>query len=204
MQTNYRIPAPYRLDIGAPARLAAIRGGMKRDYTLNTWRNAYGAGLHHGGGQWYTHGGEQFRDERDAHDILPRLPRGWYTDADANETAVGIVARLPHGRFIAGYRWTSNGERVYFPEVFTDEDDAAGAADGHAERFAEDAREDDERFRAMADAEGHAEAVADDVAMAYQARNVSARHREHCRDRIEELKAARDEVKDATDAYNKG
>ena len=78
------------------------------------------------------------------------LPRGWYTDGDQNDTAIGIVARLPHGRFLAGYRWSANDERVYFPQVFDDESDAARMADEHARVFAESAREDSERFERMA------------------------------------------------------
>lgn len=153
---------------------------------------------------WSTHNGPEFRDERDAHDILNPRHTGRYPDIHGDESAIGIVARLTHGRFIAGYHWMMNGERVYFPEVFTDENDAARAADGHAEHFAESAREDSERFDAMCRAESHAESVADDVLMAYQARNVSAKHRAHCIDRIEELRAARADLADATSAYERG
>jgi len=117
-----------------------------RDYTLASYAAAYGAGISQGAGQWYSHGGEQFRNERDAGDILSKHDyRGWFTDVDCNEKAIGIVASLPHGRFIAGYRWTSNDERVYFPEIHTDENDAARMADEHARVFAESAREDDEK-----------------------------------------------------------
>ena len=69
---------------------------------------------------------------------------GWYTDSYQDETAVGIIASLPHGRFIAGYRWTSNDERVYFGEVFANEDDAARMADEHARVFAENCRDSEE------------------------------------------------------------
>lgn len=153
---------------------------------------------------WSTHNGPEFRDERDAHDVIRLRHTGWFTDIHCDESAVGIVARLTHGRFIAGYRWMMNGERVYFPEVFTDEEEAARMADSHAEAFADLSREDSERFDAMCRAEGHVEAVERDVDMAYQARNVSAKHRAHCIDRIEELRAARADLAEATAAYEKG
>lgn len=175
-----------------------------RHWKLNTWRDAYGAGIHQGKGQWYSHGGEQFRDERDAQDVASLGHTGWFTDIHQEEMAAGIVARLSHGRFIAGYRWTSNGERVYYPEVFDDEEEAARAADGHAENFAESAREYDERFNAMADAEGHAEEAAESLGHAFKARNVSEWHRDDCREKLDALREARDTFAEARDAYNRG
>ena len=209
---------------GTPARLAILRaiaadsvnnfnphtrlapGDWRgaRSWTMGDYMGAYCYGLWRGSDTWYTHGGEQFRNERDAGDIVSRLPSGWYTDADCDETAVGIVACLPHGRFIAGYRWTSNDERVYFPEIFTDENDAATRADSHAEKFAESSREDSERFNAMQEAESHAEAVEEDVENAIKARNSSDYWREHCRERIEELRQARADLAELTEAYNRG
>lgn len=120
-----------------------------RRYTLKSYAGAYCSGIRQGSGQWYSHGGEQFRNERDAHDCEGGPDHtGWYTDVHQHETAIGIVASLTHGRFISGYRWTGNDERVYFPEVFTDESDAARMADGHARVFAESVKEDSERFDA--------------------------------------------------------
>lgn len=121
-----------------------------RHYTLKSYEAAYCSGINQGAGQWYSHGGEQLRNERDAGDVCATVRRnsggGWYTDAYHDETARGIVASLSHGRFIAGYRWTSNDERVYFGEVFTDESDAARMADEHARVFAESAMEDSEKY----------------------------------------------------------
>ena len=205
----------YRLTSGgAPARLAILRNRLPsgdwksaRDFHLNDYESAFATlspGKQDGAPVWYSHGGPEFRGERDADEVIRLRHTGWFTDTEGSETATGIVARLPHGRFISGYRWTSNGERVYFPEVFTDEDEAARAADSHAESFAEDAREDSERFDAMKDAEGHVEEVESDVRMAFEARNVSPRHREHARDRIEELRAARRDLEAATKAYERG
>lgn len=178
-----------------------------RHYTLSNWESAYitlDRGMQGKTPIYYTHAGEQFRNERDACDIVCRLPSGWFTDTDCSETAIGIVGNLTHGRFIAGYRWTANDERVYYPEVFTDENEAARAADGHAEHFAEMSREDSERFHAMTDAEHNEECAADDVAMAYSARNSGPKYRQRCIDRIEELRAARADLAAATAAYERG
>lgn len=123
-----------------------------RDWKLSSWESAYGVlsrGSQSGAVVWYSHAGEVFREERDAGDIVgARSAPCWHTDTDGRETAYGIVARLPHGRFLAGYRWDSNDERVYFPGVFTDETDAAYMASEHARVFADVAREDSERFEA--------------------------------------------------------
>lgn len=153
---------------GTPARMAILRmiaadsvnnrnpatrlqpgdwRGVRR-WTLDNYADAYCSGISQGSDGkspiWYSHGGEQFRNERDANDVIRLSHTGWYTDSYQDETAVGIVASLPHGRFIAGYRWTSNDERVYFDEVFTDEEDAARMADEHARVFAENCRDSEE------------------------------------------------------------
>lgn len=118
-----------------------------RSYTMGNWQNAYMSGLHQGSDSWHTHDGEQFRGERDAASILGNhRAAGYYTDTDYNEKAIGIVGRLTHGRFVAGYRWTSNDERVYYPRVFDDEDDAARMADEHACAFAQSAYEDVQKW----------------------------------------------------------
>lgn len=78
---------------------------------------------------------------------------GWFTNAysetfsDGSGKARGIVVTLParpgfpDGVFLAGYYWGDNGERVVWPECFTDEDDCARTADGYAETFADKERE---------------------------------------------------------------
>lgn len=169
----------FDLTIPAPRRLALMRQAFAnhatkyphcpehvkpktwrdvRAYTLNSWRAAFCAGLNPGfNGDtpvWYSHNdGPQFRDERLATDILGSDHTGYYTDTDYSETARGIVARLTHGRFIAGYEWSSNGERVYFAEVFDDEREAARSADRQAEIFADQSREDSAKYYAARDLE---------------------------------------------------
>lgn len=123
-----------------------------RSWTMKNYATAYCSGINQGfdgagharSAVWYSHHGEQFRNERDACEVLRMRHTGWFTDNYQDETAVGIIASLPHGRFIAGYRWTSNDERVYFDEVFTNEDDAARMADEHARAFAENCRDSEE------------------------------------------------------------
>lgn len=185
-----------------------------RSWTMKSYAAAYCHGLSqgfNGSGRyaapvWYCHSGAQFRDERYA-DECENGPdhRGWFTDSGCFEKARGVVGRLTHGRFIAGYEWSANGERVYFSEVFTEESDAANAADGHAESFAEDAREDNERFEAMTLAELDTEEKLSEVQKAF-----ALRHRakfgghDRVREAIEALREAREVLREATEAYEKG
>jgi len=229
------MPTTYpSLSIGAKTRLAIFKREAAKPNWVRpmTWRDVRFANLRSPTGLdrgyntrgssrdaiWYTHDecampGRRVRDCDDVMRASDRfysrdIPSGWYTDMDSCETAFGIVIDLPHGKFLAGYRWDSNGEYVIYPCIYDDEIDAARAADGHAEQFAEISREDDERFRAMAEAESHAEGVESDVREAIAERNESrnSKHdpREWLRDRIEELRAARRDLKRATDAYERG
>jgi hypothetical protein len=193
-----------------------------RNFTLKGYEAAFGTLNQGANGKqpvWYSHQGGDFRDERDSHEILGgRHHTGWFTDEDCSDTAIGIVCRLTHGRMIAGYRWTSNDERVYFPEVFTDEREAAQMADEHARVFAESAREHSERFNAMQDAETAEETAREEVCKAWgvyraawaaalktPAHTMAAVHmREWVRQSIEALREARDALADATKAYERG
>lgn len=177
-----------------------------RHWSIDGYESAYGLLSQGAQGKtpiWHTQAGEYFRDERDAGSIISLRHTGWYTDG-GDETAIGIVSRLPHGRFLAGYRWTSNDERVYFPEVFTDGEEAARMADEHARVFAENAQEDNVRFEAMCDAENEVEHVRALLAKRLPGRNATGALREEVCDLIEELRAARETFKEAEDAYNKG
>lgn len=62
---------------------------------------------------------------------------GWYCDRFGDQTIRGIVVRLPHGRFLAGW---SMGERMASAvdgTIYTDEVEAAYAADEEARVAAE-------------------------------------------------------------------
>ncbi len=229
------IPAPHRLammrqdfaahstkypncpEIFKPTDWRKVRG-----YTHGSWQAAFctlDQGSQDGTPIWYCHTGPQFRNERDAHEINSRgiEHEGWYTDTDCSDTAIGIVGMLTHGRYIAGYRWTSNDERVYWPEVFTDENDAARMADEHARVFAENASDYSERFDAMQDAENasdyserfdamqDAENAADDAEETfrkeYALRHHSAGSMDDARDALQALREARETLASATKAY---
>lgn len=147
------------LTIGARARLAMFKREASQPNWARpmTWRDVRFAKLtsHTGLDQgfdgegractpvWYTHDGAEFRNERFCDEVEgTRIGhRGWFTDDCEDETVRGIVASLPHGRFIAGYLLSMNDERVYFPEVHTDESDAARMADEHARVIAESERD---------------------------------------------------------------
>lgn len=174
-----------------PASWRAVRA-----YTLGNYRAAFCAGLNPGfNGEgfgrsqvWYSHSGPNFREETAIHerrDVWNARHTGYYTDAGGSETAWGIVARLPHGRFIAGYEWGETGERVYFPQVYTEESEACRAADSHAERFADDCREDSHKSRECAELEREREDKAIDLGALFALRN---HHRfPNARDDVREL-----------------
>ncbi len=181
-----------------------------RKWGFGNWSAAYCAGLNQGsngsGGNkteiWYSHGGACFRGEAYA-DQCEEAARsvqknqGWYSDNDGGETVRGIVARLPHGRFIAGYHWSCNGERVYFPTVYDNEGDAASAADGHAETYAEVCREDDakhEEARKLERAiEGNLSRLRECIALRHRA--CMAYVRDEARDLIEKIQEARESLR---------
>lgn len=172
-----------------------------RRYTMKSYEAAYCHGVNQSVDSWYSHGGEQFRNERDSHDILRMRHRGWFTDCDGRDSAIGIVAGLSHGRFIAGCRWTANDERVYYPEVYSKETEAARMADEHARVFAESAREDSERYARVLNAEIDCDDARRSAAGLWPARNASKYCRDKLREAIEALREARDELQTATAEY---
>lgn len=85
---------------------------------------------------------------RDAQEIADMRHSGWYCDDDCGELCIGIVASLTHGRFLAGWRLTDNGEHILHADlIFDDESDAASYADSLAESYAEREREYQARYR---------------------------------------------------------
>lgn len=73
---------------------------------------------------------------------------GWFTDGQQNETIRGIVARLPHGLFMAGWSMGEGMASEVDATVFDSEVYAAFVADSMAERAAENEREYQEREEA--------------------------------------------------------
>lgn len=147
------MPTVYpSLSIKAPQRLALFRAEAAKPPTWThpmSWRNVRYAtlkshtGLDRGlnGGQpiWYTQEGPAFKREKFCDEVEYSRIRhnGWFCDEDANETARGIIVRLPHGRFLAGYYLSENDERVYFPELLYRENVAAEVANEHARNIAQ-------------------------------------------------------------------
>lgn len=144
-------------------RLASGDWRAARAYTLGGYAAAYAtlsAGINGCRPVWYSQDGEQFRGEQfaDAVSGAHIEHRGWFTDdEDCSETARGIVSRLTHGRFIAGYFLSMNDERVYFSEVFTEDVDAARMADEHARVIGEQESEHAARFNAAQELESKIE-----------------------------------------------
>lgn len=167
MKTVYpslSIPAPTRL---AMFKREAANGKWARPMT---WRDVRFATLRSDGGSnqgfndktpvWYFHSGPQFRNEKfcDEVDGVRINHKGWFTDGEfCEDTSRGIIGSLPHGKFIAGYFLSMNGERVYFPELFDDETDAANMADEHARIIGEEESEHAAKFQAAQSLENEIE-----------------------------------------------
>jgi len=149
---NLRVRSPARL---AYLRAAAVQFNARRPPSnQKTWRDMRYVNLRtdyalsRGSEAWYSHDGAERWREQDAREVCRLDHTGYYTDMDQDELCIGIIARLPHGRILAGYRLTENDERVYFSEIFDDEQDAARIADEHARVYGEQAVEDSEKFDA--------------------------------------------------------
>ena len=203
------------LKIGAPRRLAYLRASAKRhnekfptgNATWKTLRYAtfkapsdLSQGKQFGENVWRASEGAQFPREEYADECYRGGIRhkGWFTDTYQEEKARGIVVRLPHGKFLAGCEWSANGERVYFPEVFVDESDAARRADSHAESFADACREHDAKYREAQklqdDAEDMAHQLAEKLALRNDPRFPDAR--EEARELLTELRGLRQRLRD--------
>lgn len=216
--TRSTLPQYLQLNNGGTrARMALLRmlaiqqNNTRPDSMAQDWRgarawnfrNAEGAycvlsaGMNGKTPVWSHHGGEYFRNERDASDILQSSRhghRGWYSNTDQSETVIGIVSSLSHGRFIAGYRWTSNDERVYFGDVFTDEDEAARMGDEHARVYAESCMEDSERFDEMQKLEIDLESKIEELRDAIALRNHRRGSHAEVSDLIEEVRDMREKL----------
>lgn len=66
---------------------------------------------------------------------------GWWTDEHCDSKMRGIVVRLPHGRFLAGWSMGQGMASSVDPDVYDDAVEAARAADSLAENAAERERE---------------------------------------------------------------
>ncbi len=88
---------------------------------------------------------EPFRNARWCDTVLSRIGHGgWYTDDDGHsgETVRGMVLSLSHARFVAAAVWTGcDVVDIDRSTIYDCEDEAARAADGLAERAAEQERD---------------------------------------------------------------
>lgn len=204
--------------VNAPRRLAALRASAAtknkpdwraaRDCTLRNGADAFGdlsqgVNTENVGSPfekkraiWYTHTGPKFRGERFADEVEGGPDhKGWYADDDCSDKVRGIVGRLPHGRFIAGYHNSGNDERVYFGDVYTDESEAASAADSEAESLAEVEREYSERWRKARDLHDECEEAIERLRAYLVARNdqrTAARELAECE--IASIRSIREEL----------
>lgn len=135
---------------GAPVRLRRLKGAQPirwREFRPSLKESGpLHPGLNNGAPIWYAHE-SVFRREKFADEIVRLGHTGWYSHheglhcRDGSGLVRGIVVRLSHGRVLAGYYVGDSGEHVYFPEVFTDEEEAARMADEHARVVAEEMQE---------------------------------------------------------------
>ena len=70
----------------------------------------------------------------------------YYCDRDRHDTIRGIILRLPHGRFLAGYSMGEDMASGVDSTVYTDEDEARHAADEEARIAADRQREHEEKL----------------------------------------------------------
>lgn len=162
------------MKIGSRGRLAILKRNADRLNALShnrrkgmgnpdpyTWRDVRYCGFHNAraarcelspgkhGDQiiYYCHTGQYFPRETWCDEIINLNHTGWFTDIDCRETVRGLVVSLPHGRYLAGYCWSENGERVYFTEIYDCQDTAAHVADSYAEQFGTDSQMDDLKYQ---------------------------------------------------------
>lgn len=204
MDSHHRyIDMPRYLRHSTANNLRELRG-MAQCHKVSDWRELRKCGLHNwhlyvgafaqaGNGTWYTHRGAQFRNERPAHEVAKLPYTGWFGDTEHQEKLYrGIVASLPHGRFIAGYESDDNGERVYFSGVYDDEREAAHIADEHARIVAEQEDEYSQRWNEAMKLDGIVEDKRADVEKSFALRNhpkLGQREREWTREVIADIRA---------------
>lgn len=201
------------LNIGAKKRLEIFRreACQKNWVRQMNWKDVRFATLksHTGLSQgfndktpiWHCHNATQLK-EINAHELLNSRIRGFYTNLDCDETAKAYIFKLNRGRYLAGYIWTANDERVIFPAIFDDETEAARAAVSHAESFADDAREDSERYERARQIEDEIEEKLNRRLECLKLARINWKRdlmREESEELREEIKALRDELKKYSD-----
>lgn len=222
---NLSTPAPRRLAI-LKNSAAKLNAGYNLRKSVNdtrpyTWRDVRYTGFHNSrtsrcelspgfndNGKteiYYCHTGPYFPREKFADEFTgihgrPLIDHtGWYADSDGHRTIRGLIVRLPHGRYMAGYYCSDNDERVYYPDIYNDERAAVYEADGHAERTAEKEREYAERYNAARELEDTIEEKLERLKECLALRNNPCfkRVRSEITRLTEDIKAARHDLKDS-------
>lgn len=214
------------LKISATRRLAALQAAAEKlnaghnlrksqnDTRPYTWRDVRYSGFHNAraarcelspgfndNGQdviWYCHTGPYFPRERFADECDGGPDHcGWFADDEGNGIVRGIVAALPHGRFLAGYYQSDNGERVYFADIFDDERAAARFADSEAKTLAESEREYHARYHAARDMEDNLQHRVERLRECLALRNIPCftRVRNEIAGLVENIRSARKTLK---------
>lgn len=110
-------------------------------------------GAHSGRGFYLEDAGQPFTRWQWADDVVSLRHTGWFCDEYEDEKIRGIVARLPHGRFLAGWSMGEDMASEVDGHIYTDETSAAYAADSMAEHAAELERDYQEEENAKREAE---------------------------------------------------
>jgi hypothetical protein len=147
-----------------------------------------------------------------SHEIIRLNHTGWFTNAegcsykDGSGLARGLVVSLPaspgfpEGRFLAGYYWGDNDERVLYLDLYRDKDEAARDADGYAESFAEDQREHDEKWQRARELEDEISEKSREICKLFEIRHITGKHwaehpREILRETIAEIREMRETLR---------
>ena len=151
------------LRIGAPARLADLRGKAERvtqgaavrapdtPRPAITWQDVRYTGFHNQAANtctltqsrdkasWYCHTGAFFGREYyiDEYKGNQYQHKGWFAHPLSGDVLRGLIVVLNGQRYLAGYEDSGNAARVYFSEVFDSIEEAMAYADDQARRDAD-------------------------------------------------------------------
>jgi hypothetical protein len=126
---------------------------------------------------------------------------GWFLDSNQDEKARGVVVRLPHGRFLAGYAAEYRGICEVSAQVFSTAEDAARDADEQARIYAEEEFEYSEVWQEGAILRDVIEEKKNDVFELFSARH-NKRVRSDIRETIADIRAFEVEFKDLCTRHN--
>jgi hypothetical protein len=185
---NFDIKYPNCPEHAKPKSWRDIRGTTHKG--LPAYVGALSRGFNDGCPVWYTHGATGLRDEK--------TDSAYWTDANYVAEARGLIVKLPHGRYLAGYYWTENGESVIFPDIYETREDAEAGADYEARKFADCAFSDSQRFEEMKEIEWKIEQKIERLRECRALSNINFRReamRGECREIIADIRELRYRLK---------